>query len=78
MYLNGDKDARKFIQEDDITKFMLYGETYSRKSLCVKNHAGESVTAVTFNDFPISESTSCSIMGGTRKKRRRKTFRYKV
>lgn len=76
-YLNGDKDARKFIQDDYITNAILYSEVRYSRGLCVKNHAGVELTLVTFDDFPIQETGSCSIMGGTRK-RRKKTFRYKV
>ena len=66
-YLHGDHDARKLIHDDDITKTMLYGSGESRHHLCVLNHAGEKKRLVTFDDFPIRETSSCSIMGGTRK-----------
>lgn len=67
-YLHGDKDARKSIQDDYMTKAMLYSEVRPSNRLCVKNHAGEERTLVTFDDFPIRLTNTCSIMGGTRRK----------
>ena len=68
-YLDGDEDARKLIGEDDITTEMIYGYTYDRGLTCVKNRHGETKYMVTIDDFPISETSSCSIMGGTRKRK---------
>jgi hypothetical protein len=36
--------------------------------LCVVNRHGTTKQLVTFDDFPIRETRSCSIMGGTRRK----------
>lgn len=79
-YLQGEEEARKLIQEDDITKLMLYGTNgHTKEIVCVKSHTGEVKQSVTFDDFPIREATSCSIMGGKRKtkliRKRRKTVK---
>jgi len=74
-YLDGDDDARKLIGEDYITEEMIYGDEHDRRSsdsTCVVNHAGETKRVVTFDDFPIREASSCSIMGGTKRKLIRK------
>ena len=77
-YIAGDKYAMNDDCRSAIVLRMFTEPTDRTRPFCVVNHRGETKRVVTFNDFPISESTSCSMMGGTRKKRRRKTFRYKV
>lgn len=73
-YIAGDLYAMDDVCESSIV-FRMFKEPTDRSiPLCVVNHEGIKKRFVTFDDFPIRETSSCSIMGGTRKKRsKRKT-----
>lgn len=66
-YIAGDKYAMNDHCRSSIVFRMFKEPTEVSNPLCVVNHRGEKKRLVTFDDFPIRETSSCSIMGGTRK-----------
>ena len=65
-YIAGDLNAMNDIHSSIL--FRMFKEpTEVSEPFCVVNRHGETKHLVTFDDFPIREPSSCSIMGGRRK-----------
>lgn len=73
-YMAGEPNTVTELEQDESVRIMIHAPTDRTRPLCVLNRHGESKQFVVFDDFPITENTgSCSISGGTRKRKSRKT-----